>query len=50
MRTDGHDLPRFAMPAVDHDAGGPLSLLVRALTWLVLAWRQRNRTPMFSAR
>jgi hypothetical protein len=50
MRTDGRDLPRFAMPAVDHEAGGPLSALVRALTWVVLAWRGRNRVPMFSTR
>lgn len=48
MRIDGHDLPRFALPAIDHEANGPLSVLVRAMTWAVLAWR--NRTPMFAAR
>jgi hypothetical protein len=38
MRTDGHDVSRFArrtaMPAIDHEANGPISALVRLATWL----------------
>ena len=38
MRTDGHDVSRFApraaMPAIDHEANGPISALVRLTTWL----------------
>lgn len=46
MRNDGHDRSRFlaalsAMPAIDHEANGPLSALVRAITWAVRAWRER---------
>ena len=42
MRTDGHDVSRFAprtapripMPAVDHEAHGPISALLRLISWL----------------
>ncbi|WP_448171467.1 hypothetical protein [Rhizobacter fulvus] len=37
MRTDGHDTSRFAprsrLPAIDHEANGPISALVRLAAW-----------------
>ncbi len=46
MRTDGHDVSRFvpraAVPPIDHEANGPISALVRALSWAVRAWRGRT--------
>lgn len=42
MRTDGHDVSRFAprsaMPVIDHEANGPLSALVRLAAWFS-SWR-----------
>ena len=38
MRTDGHDTSRFALrsplPAIDHEANGPISALVQLTAWL----------------
>ena len=38
MRTDGHDVSRFAprstLPAIDHEAHGPISTLMRLVSWL----------------
>jgi len=45
MRTDGHDasrfVPRGAMPAIDHEANGPISALVQLTTWLGRLWGER---------
>ena len=44
MRTDGRDrsrfAPRAALPAIDHEADGPVSALVRLTTWLGRVWRE----------
>ena len=29
------------MPAIDHEAGGPLSVLVRAIRWATRVWGER---------
>lgn len=38
MRTDGHDQTRFAarmpLPPIDHEAHGPISTLMRLVSWL----------------
>jgi len=45
MRTDGHDasrfVPRSAMPAIDHEAHGPVSALVQLTAWLGRLWGER---------
>lgn len=45
MRNDGNDPSRFAarvtMPAIDHEANGPVSALVRLTAWLGRLWSQR---------
>ena len=46
MRSDGHDRSRFAarvtkMPAIDHEANGPVSALVRLTMWLGKLWGDR---------
>lgn len=45
MRTDGHDasrfVPRGALPAIDHEANGPISALVRLTAWLGRRWGER---------
>jgi hypothetical protein len=42
MGTDGHDVSRFAprraLPAIDHQANGPISALVRLVAWFS-SWR-----------
>ncbi len=42
MRTDGHDVSRFAprgaRPAIDDEANGPISALVRLMAWFA-SWR-----------
>ena len=45
MRTDGRDSSRFiargAFPAIDHEANGPISALVRLAAWVQRRWRER---------
>jgi|GEM_PF-3920272 len=45
MRSDVPDrsplVPRAAMPAIDHEANGPISALVRLTIWLGRAWGER---------
>ena len=45
MRTDDHHtsrfVPRGAMPAIDHEAHGPVSALVQLTAWLGRRWRER---------
>lgn len=39
------------MPAIDHEAGGPLSVLVRAVMWATRLWGERAdraRTQLMS--
>jgi hypothetical protein len=42
MRSDGHDssrfVPRAPMPAIDHEANGPISALVQLTAWLGRRW------------
>ncbi len=45
MRTDGHDVSRFAprgaLPAIDHEASGPISALVRLMARFA-SWRSAH--------
>jgi len=42
MRSDGHSrsnlLAHGTMPAIDHEAEGPISALVQLTTWLGRLW------------
>ena len=45
MRNDGHDHSRFAssraLPAIDHEANGPISAFVQLTAWLGRLWGER---------
>ncbi len=45
MRSDGHDRSRFArrvtLPAIDHEANGPISAFVQLTAWLGRLWGER---------